>query len=71
MTKESTNPTDTKAPKYYAYHVVQPTGRSQKSRWNRIGAAFAHNNGDGVTVILDSLPIAFNGEIILLPPKAE
>lgn len=37
--------------------------------WNRVGAYFAHQRGEGGTLILDAFPV--NGRVVLLPPKAE
>jgi hypothetical protein len=42
-----------------------------KKRWNRIGAYFAHEDGQGGTLLLDSLPIAFDGRIVLRTPLTE
>jgi hypothetical protein len=64
------NPTESRQPKYHAYHVIEGQKRGQKARWNRIGAVFAHENGDGQTLFLDSLPIAFDGRIVMRTPKA-
>ena len=37
--------------------------------WIRIGVAFPHDKGAGLTVILDALPI--DGRIVLVEPKAD
>ena len=37
-----------------------------KSAWARIGAAFPHESGAGLTVVLDAAP--FDGRIVLLEP---
>lgn len=68
MTTDTTTHEDTTKPTYLAYHVVD-TG--DKSRWNQIGAYFAHRDGKGGTLVLNSLPIAFDGRIVLRTPKAE
>lgn len=68
MTKETPSKN---APKYHAYHVVEAKEDGQKSRWTRIGAVFAHEDGEGCTLRLDSLPIAFDGRIVLRTPKAK
>ena len=36
--------------------------------WTRIGRAFPHETGAGLTVVLDSMPL--DGRIILLEPDA-
>lgn len=68
MTTKSTAK-GTNKPKYYAYHVTEPKTEGQKARWSRIGAYFPHSNGDGATLVLDLLPISFNGRIVLRAPK--
>ena len=59
-------------PTYRAYSVVKKPG--QDDFWMPIGAAFAHQSGDGFNVILQALPLP-NGDgqckIVLRPPKAE
>ena len=37
----------------------------------RIGAAWAHDKGSGVAIQVDSLPLNFNGRIVLFEPKAD
>jgi hypothetical protein len=37
--------------------------------WRRIGVAFPHDKGSGLTVILNALPI--DGSIVLVEPKAD
>ncbi len=71
MTTETNKPKDASPPKYHAYYVVEATRRGQKDRWNRIGVMFAHVDGEGGTLILDSLPINFDGRIVLRAPKGE
>ncbi len=71
MTTQTDKPKEATAPKYHAYYVVEGDGKGQKARWNRIGVAFAHANGEGLTLMLDSLPIHFDGRIVMRTPKAE
>lgn len=40
-----------------------------KSAWTKIGAAFPHQSGNGLTVTLDAAP--FDGRIVLLEPGRE
>lgn len=54
-------------PTYAAYHVTEP--RPGKKRWTRIGAFFAHDDGQGGNLILEAIPIAFDGRIVLRTPK--
>jgi hypothetical protein len=53
-----------------AFTVIKREG--QDDFWLPIGAAFAHQNGEGFNVILQALPIP-NGDgqckIVLRPPK--
>jgi hypothetical protein len=59
-------------PAMRAFTVIKREG--QDDFWLPIGAAFAHQNGEGFNVILQALPIT-NGDgqckIVLRPPKAE
>jgi hypothetical protein len=62
----------TTQPNYRAFTVIKREG--QDDFWLPIGAAFAHQSGDGFNVILQALPIP-NGDgqckIVLRPPKAD
>jgi hypothetical protein len=53
-------------PSYSAYTVVEREG--QDDYWLNIGAAFAHQDGEGFNIMLQALPI--NGKVVLRPPKA-
>jgi hypothetical protein len=56
----------TNDPVLIAYTVNdRPAG--QKSIWRRIGVAFPHSKGAGLTVVLDALPL--DGRIVLVEPK--
>ena len=52
-------------PSLIAWHVTE---RGEKSFWNRIGAAWEHEDGDGLTLQLDLLPVA-GGRIVLRKPR--
>lgn len=56
-------------PALVAWHVTE-RGRGRKF-WNRLGAAWAHKEGEGITLFLDAIPVGFDGRIVLLPPKAD
>lgn len=43
---------------------VRKSASGKRSRWTRIGEAIPHREGNGLTVILDVLPL--DGRIILL-----
>lgn len=64
MSRQSHEPT------YRAYSVIKREG--QDDFWLAIGAAFPHQSGDGMNVILQALPIP-NGDgvckIVLRPPR--
>lgn len=55
----------TKRPSYIAYQVSE--GQNDKSYFNRIGAAFAHKDGEGHNIKLESTPV--DGCITLRTPK--
>jgi hypothetical protein len=58
--------TQSKQPTHRAYAV---TKRGDKAFWREIGAAWAHDDGDGFNLKLDYLPL--NGaEIVICKPKA-
>jgi len=65
MAREKTHTAqhEPKAPDYLAWHV---TNRSEKSFWNKVGAAWAHKDGKGYTLQLETCPI--NGRIVLRLP---
>ncbi|MCK1281804.1 hypothetical protein IVB46_41975 [Bradyrhizobium sp. 61] len=45
-------------------YAVKRSARSKKAAWTRIGRAYPHETGVGLTVILDAVPA--DGRIILL-----
>jgi hypothetical protein len=51
------------APDYLAWHV---TSKGEKSFWNKVGAVWAHKDGKGYTLQLETCPI--NGRIVLRAP---
>ena len=57
-------------PLYHAYSVSE-AAEGKKSRWTRLGAVFAHGDGQGFNLVLDVLPIHFDGRLVLRAPKAE
>jgi hypothetical protein len=59
----------TNDPVLIAYVVKDRPGK--KSRWLRIGVAFPHDKGSGLTVILNALPLNFDGRIVLVEPKTD
>jgi hypothetical protein len=58
----------TNDPVLIAYAVKDRTAK-RKAIWRRIGVAFPHDKGAGLTVILDALPT--DGRIVLVEPRAD
>jgi hypothetical protein len=50
-------------------YAVKRSARTKRTLWSRIGHAYPHETGAGLTVILDALPA--DGRIILLEPDAD
>ncbi|MCC7428672.1 MAG: hypothetical protein IT557_17405 [Alphaproteobacteria bacterium] len=72
MTTRTRNGSRTKAretqpPALIAFHVAE---RGDKKFWTRIGAAWDHEDGKGLTVQLDLLP-ANGGRIVLREPAGD
>jgi hypothetical protein len=55
-------------PTLIAYSVKE-RGEGKKAIWSKIGAAFPHDNGKGLTIQLDALPLG--DRIVLAEPKRE
>ena len=53
--------TASKTPSHIAYHVKD--GNSGKGYWTRIGAAWAHADGNGFNIQIDVIPL--DGQIKL------
>ncbi len=60
----NSNGRNTKEPALIAWHV---SGKGEQSFWHRVGAAWDHKDGRGVTLVLDTLPV--NGRVVLREPK--
>ena len=58
---------EAQAPALIAYHVSE---RGEKSFWTRIGAAWDHEDGKGLTIQLDLVPVN-GGRIVLREPAAD
>ncbi len=65
QTRNSKQERETVPPALIAYHVSE---RGEKSFWTRIGAAWEHKDGEGLTVDLDLIPVD-GGRIVLRPLK--
>lgn len=57
----------TQEPAYRVFTVVKREG--QDDFWLAIGAAFAHQDGDGLNVVLQALPT--DGRLVLRKPKED
>ncbi len=51
----------TKSPSHIAYHLRN--GNSEKGFWTRIGAAWAHGDGNGFNIQIETMPL--DGRITL------
>lgn len=58
------NKANTKDPAYIAWNV---TGSDDKTFWQKIGACWPHQDGKGLSLQLEVLPI--NGRIVLRQPQ--
>lgn len=58
---------DDNKPTFNAYHVQE--NRNGKSHFHKIGAAFAHKDGEGHDIQLQSVPIDFKGRITIRTTK--
>jgi|TARA_R110000772_G_scaffold156942_6_gene268188 hypothetical protein len=52
-----------KVPDFHAWHV---SNKGEKGFWTKVGAAWPHRDGKGLSIQLDTLPI--NGRIVLRRP---
>ena len=55
-------------PTYYAYNVTKAENM-ETAKWLRIGAAWSHKNGEGLSLQLDCMPL--DGRIVLRTPKEQ
>jgi hypothetical protein len=65
LSKESvmaTKKTNKRKPSHGIYHV---TGEGEAAYWNKIGAAWSHQDGEGFGLSLDYLPLAAGGRLVL------
>lgn len=56
---------NSKKPSHYVYSVREGSENGQ-DYWTKIGVAFAHNDGKGFSVLLESFPI--NGKLTIRQP---
>jgi hypothetical protein len=55
-------------PKYIAF-AVKNRGDNKKGIWTRLGAVWPTKDGEGLNIRLEALPIDFDGQLTLLPPR--
>jgi hypothetical protein len=53
-----------KAPDFIAFHVLT---KGDKTFWNRVGASWLHQDGNGMSLQLETVPI--DGRIVLRAPR--
>jgi hypothetical protein len=56
------------------YNVRAKTGRKDENGndiFTTVGAAWPFNQGDGLNVKINLLPVNFDGQLMLVPPKDE
>jgi hypothetical protein len=58
----------TKKPTLIAY-TVKNRRKGQSAIWTRIGAAWPHSEGEGLSIELEALPL--DGRVVLIPPKPD
>ena len=57
-----------KGPNFYVYQVRE--GDRGKKFWVPLGAAFAHEDGKGISIELNALPVGnFDGRLVLRAPR--
>ncbi len=62
--RKNTRPREAVPPAMIAWHVAE---RDDKAFWTRIGAAWDHKDGEGLTLQLDLVPTS-SGRIVLRVP---
>jgi len=67
MTTKKETQTKTSKPAYIAYHVRSAKDEQGESYWTRIGVAFAHQDGKGFNLLIETVPL--DGRITLRVPS--
>lgn len=60
-------PNTAKAPTHEVFHVV---GNSDKSRWTKIGIGWAHQDGEGMNLVINYTPLV-EGRTVVRAIKAQ
>jgi hypothetical protein len=63
---QNTEPKASRKPSFVAYNVID-LGEGKDSKWREIGVGFAHKDGNGFDILIDSVPLS--GKITLRVPK--
>lgn len=58
----ATENTSSKRPTHDVCHV---RGEGQKAYWTTIGAAWLHDDGKGLNLALDFMPVSGNGRLVI------
>ena len=67
MTRTTSAPaTEPKQPDFHAWHV---TNKGDKGFWTKVGAAWPHRDGKGLSLQLDIMPM--NGRIVHRQPSVK
>lgn len=53
-------------PTHGIYHV---TGEGENARWTKIGAAWAHEDNDGLSLSVEYLPAGTHGRLVIRKAK--
>lgn len=61
---KNSNPESTNPPALIAWHV---TSNEEREYWHRVGAAWDHKDGKGLTLVLEAAPI--DGRVVLREPR--
>jgi hypothetical protein len=64
MSTNNQTPTKSAKPAFIAYHVRD--GKNEKGYFTRIGVAFPHKDGNGFTLLIETVPL--DGKITLRVP---
>lgn len=69
MAKQTTKTTKS-IPSHDVFHVI---GEGENARWTKLGAAWAHRDGEGFNIQLNFMPLGAEGRFVVrkVKPKAE
>ncbi len=64
----NTNPQPKRKPTHGVYHI---RGEGEKAYWTKIGAAWIHEDGEGLNLSLDFIPTDNTGRLVICANKAD